>query len=270
MKQKHKPQLPFLHHVEKKHFKRNPDLSNPDRRIDVGILIGGEKRRYPQLIWHADCNHPHHVKSLLEAGASVDQLSDTSDSALLLATIEIVNTGDRRCFDLIKQQPHSHKTMNVRTDKKKLTVLLEAVDTGLPDIVETILDMGAEVDRRGHTDHSTALNQCIKYIGNVKNPEKALANMMNFNLDDPVLIDTVRRNSHGVMGLTEEEVRKSLSRSEKDKTAVACRIAAAEYLHEQQQKRLSMGSFLKWPNCYCKEARTRMQCTQVLCMVIHH
>ncbi|MCW7555903.1 ankyrin repeat domain-containing protein [Endozoicomonas gorgoniicola] len=242
---KHKIQLPFLHHVEEKYFKRKPDLSRPDRRIDVGISIGGEKRKYPQLIWHADLNHPHHVKSLLDAGANVDQLSDTSDSALLLATIEIVNTGDRRCFDLIKQQPHSHETMNVRTDKKKLTLLLEAVDTGQPDVVETILDMGAEVDRRGHTDHSTALNQCIKYIGNVKNPEKALANMLNFNLDDPVLIDTIRRNSHGAMGLTEAEVRKSLSRFEKDETAVACRIAAVEYLHKQQQKRFEYGKLLK-------------------------
>ena len=84
---KHGIQLPFFHHVEDKHFKRELDLSSPDRRIDVGVTIGGEKRRYPQLIWHVDCNQSHHVKSLLEAGANVDQLSDTSDSALLLSSI---------------------------------------------------------------------------------------------------------------------------------------------------------------------------------------
>ena len=98
----------------------------------------------------------------------------------------------------------------MRTDKKKMTVLLEAVDTGQPGIVETILDMGAEVDRRGQTDHSTALNQSIKYIGNVKNPKKAFVNLLQMNLDDPVLIDTVRRNSHGIMGLTETDVRKKI------------------------------------------------------------
>ncbi|WP_067583125.1 ankyrin repeat domain-containing protein [Endozoicomonas ascidiicola] len=235
--EKHKIQLPFLHHVEEKYFKRAPDLTNPDRRIDVGISIGGEKRRYPQLIWHTDCNHPHHVRSLLKAGARVDQLSDTSDSALLMATIEVVNTGDRRCFDLIKQYPHKHETMNMRTDKKKLTVLLAAIETGQPEIVETILDLGAEVDRRGHTDHSTALNQCIKYIGNVKSPQQALANMLQLNPDDPVLIDAIRRNSHGMMGLTDAEVRKSLIRSVNDKTSRAFQETIAEYFHEEQQSR---------------------------------
>ena len=242
--EKHKIQLPFLHHVEDKHFKRAPDLTNPDRRIDVGISIGGEKRRYPQLIWHTDCNHPHHVRSLLEAGARVDQLSDTSDSALLMATIEVVNTGDQRCFDLIKQYQHKYETMNMRTDKKKLTVLLAAIETGQPEIVETILDLGAEVDRRGHTDHSTALNQCIKYIGNVKNPQQALANMLQFNPDDPVLIDAIRRNSHGMMGLTDAEVRKSLIRSVNDKTARAFQ-AIAEYFHEEQQNRFEYQKLLQ-------------------------
>ena len=239
---KHRADIPFLQYVEEKHFNRTPDLTNPNRRIDVGISFGGEKRRYPQLIWHTDNNHPHHVRSLLEAGARVDQLSDTSDSALLLATIEVVNTGDRRCFDLLKQYPHKHETMNMRTDKKKLTVLLEALDTGRPDIVETVLDMGAEVDRRGRTDHTTALNQCIKYIGDVKNPARALTNMLRINPDDPVAIDTVRRHTFGMMGLTDAEVRKNLTRCMKEGKWRTFQIAAVKYCQEQQQKRFNYKS----------------------------
>ena len=38
---------------------------------------------------------------------------------------------------------------------------------------------------------------------------------------------------------------KKLSHSENDKTAIACRVAAAKYLHEQQQKRFEYGKLLK-------------------------
>ncbi|MGY0219160.1 ankyrin repeat domain-containing protein [Endozoicomonadaceae bacterium StTr2] len=237
VEEKHVRNLPFVHHVKEKHFKRKPNLTNPDQRIDVGISFGGIKRRYPQLIWHTDCNHPHHVKTLLEAGAKVDQLSDTSDSALLMSIIEVVNTGDRRCFDLIKQYTHCSVTMNMRTDKKKRTILLQAVETGEPDIVETVVAMGADVDRRGHTDSSTALNQCIKYIGSIKNPRQALANMQHFNPNDPVLIDTIRRNVSGMMGLTDEQVRKNLIRSVNDEKAQVYRLAVAEYYWQKLQSR---------------------------------
>ena len=243
--EKHRGEIPFVHYVEEKHFLREPDLVNPNRRIDVGISIGGEKRRYPQLIWHTDQNHPHHVESLLKAGAKVDQLSDTSDSALLLATIEVVNTGDRRCFDLLKDHSHKQETMNMRTDKKKRTVLLEAIETGQPDIVETVLDMGAEVDRRGHTDHSTALNQCIKYIGNMTSPSQVLANMLNFNPDDPVVIDTVRRSAHGMMGLTDAEVRKNLIRLAQGGIAKDLHRALAKNHLGQQQKRFEYKKLLQ-------------------------
>ncbi|WP_271270614.1 hypothetical protein [Aliamphritea hakodatensis] len=207
---KHSVNLPFVHHVEKKHFEREPDLDNPNRRRDVGIKIGGNKRRYSELIWHTDNNHPEHVESLLDAGAKVDLLSDTSDSALLLAILEIVNSGDRRCYDLLKSQKHSQQTMNACTDKEKRTILLAALETGQPDIVSTVLDMGAEVDLRGKTDNTTALNQCLKYLGTLKSPLKTFLNQMSLSIDDPVFIDSVRRLSAGFLGLSDAEVRNRL------------------------------------------------------------
>lgn len=234
---KHSVNLPFVHHVEKKYFEREPDLDNPNRRRDVGIKIGGNKRRYSELIWHTDNNHPEHVKSLLDAGAKVDLLSDTSDSALLLAILEIVNSGDRRCYDLLKSQKHSQQTMNTRTDKEKLTILLAALETGQPDIVRTVLDMGAEVDFRGKTDNTTALNQCLKYLGTLKDSAKTFLNQMNLSLNDPVLIDSARRSSKGLLGMTEAEVKKNLHIQKHDPRMQAVLSAFAEAFVESKVER---------------------------------
>ncbi|EPJ48459.1 MAG: hypothetical protein OFPII_05880 [Osedax symbiont Rs1] len=213
---KHSNNTSFIHHVAQEHFNRVPDLKNPNRRLDVGVIIGGNKRRYYQLIWHTDNNHPEHVQALLEAGAKVDFLLDTSDSALLLAILEISKSGDRRCFDLLKVHRHRFETMNIRTDKQKRTALLAAVETGLPDVVKTVLDMGAKVDRRGKTDDATALNQCLKYINTLKSPAKAIYNQMNLSPNDPVLIDSVRRSANGMLGLTDAEIKERLLMGQHD------------------------------------------------------
>ncbi|GAA4649622.1 hypothetical protein GCM10023116_18980 [Kistimonas scapharcae] len=196
---------------------RAPDLKHPNRRINIGVQYGGVPRRPPQLVWHTQCNHPDHVQSLLEAGAKVDLLSDTSESALLFSLIEVVNHGDRRSFDLLKQHPHSHETMNMRTDKLKLTILLKAIETGQPDIVETVLGMGAEVDRRGDTDDQTALNLCIKLLGILKKTaDEFISECRQIKPDDPVLIESARRSSHGMLGITEREAGRIISKRHND------------------------------------------------------
>ena len=203
---KHKTEFPFLQEFDPDTYDKKPDLKRPNRMVSIDMKSERMKRRYPQLVLYARCNQPDNVKALLDAGADVDMLSSISESALLFSLLTAVNTGDRRCFDLLKKHKHSYETMNIKTDKKKLTVLLQAVETGVPDIVDSVLTMGAEIDRPGNMDDQTALNMCIKNLAILtKTPEQFINHFKDIKPDDHVLIDSARRTSFGILGSTEQE-----------------------------------------------------------------
>ncbi|MGO0305264.1 hypothetical protein ACTL6P_01440 [Endozoicomonas acroporae] len=114
---KHEVEFPFLQDFDPDSYNKKPDLKRPNRMISIDMVFGGVKRRYPQLVLYARCNQPDNVKALLDSGADVDMLSSISESALLFSLLTVVNTGDRRCFDLLKEHEHSYETMNIKTDK---------------------------------------------------------------------------------------------------------------------------------------------------------
>ena len=206
-KRKHETEFPFLQDFDPDSYTKKPDLKRPNRIVNIGMEFGGIKRRYPQLVLYTRCNQPDNVQALLEAGADVEALSSISESALLFSLLAVVNTGDRRCFDLLKEYDHSHETMNIKTDKQKFTVLLQAIETGIPDIVDTVLTMGAEINRPGGMDDQTALNMCIKNLAILKKtPEQFIEKCRDIRPDDPVLIDSARRTSFGMLGSTEKEI----------------------------------------------------------------
>ncbi|PVZ66786.1 ankyrin repeat domain-containing protein [Pelagibaculum spongiae] len=90
----------------------------------------------------------------------------------------------------------------------------------MPDIVESVLDMRAEVDLRGDTDEQTALNFCLKNIGMLKKTTKqCLEAFQQIRPDDPVLIETVRRNSFSMFGSTDSEIKKHLQQLASDPTS---------------------------------------------------
>lgn len=114
-----------------------PDYRNPNKKITI------RGRKKPQLIWFialayrkgaATCLEI--IKNLLEAGADVNQLSDTNESALLF-TIEMLDleepsaSQDRRFFDLLVQYPHTKETINALTAKREKFPLFSAVKSGV-------------------------------------------------------------------------------------------------------------------------------------------
>jgi ankyrin repeat protein len=119
------------------------------------------------------------VKKLLDKGASVDVCSDTGDTPLLASVIQMsknkldsVGESDDRFFMLLSKYKHKSETVNQRTSKKRLTPLMSAIDAGRVDVVQKLLDMGAEVDRKASADDMTPLYYCIQLIKRLETPDE--------------------------------------------------------------------------------------------------
>lgn len=196
--------------VEPHFVATKPDLRHPNRTIKVG---DSRKKKIPQLIWNIQLNRVENVKSLLEAGASVNVSSESGESPILMAieTMRPDNFGplrDETCFQLVSSYKHDKKTINRRSSKKRLLPLTSAVFTGKSNVVKKLLDMGASVDSRGETDDQTGLNIAMKLIGILRHPDKhRRKGLASLDLNDPVLLESVRRNGDGLVGLDFRDIR---------------------------------------------------------------
>lgn len=156
-----------------------PDYKSPNKKIKIGE---GSKKVYPQLVWfisdaQSNKNTPKIISRLLEKGASVDAYSESGETPILQALLNMGiyeypdSPADDTLFKIITSYPHKLTTLNRRSVKKKFLPLTCAVDTGRPEVVKKLLEMGAEVDRKGTIDDLTALYRALIIIASVKNPE---------------------------------------------------------------------------------------------------
>lgn len=176
--------------------KIKPDYRDVNRKVKVQV-VGGIKKQ-PQLFWFISSGKYEVVKKLLAKGASVDVYSEAGDTPLLMSVIKMskdkldfVDEPDDRFFTLLSTYPHKPETINRRTSKKKLTPLMSAIDTGRVDVVQKLLDMGAEVDRKASGDDITPLYYCITLISRLQNPEKHKEIMEQ--LPHPEIVNEMRR-----------------------------------------------------------------------------
>lgn len=196
--------------------KKVPCLKSPNKKVRYGANSG---KKMPQLVWFM-LEHDYDAveKLMIEGGASVNVKSDSGDTPIQVA-LEILNVPefdiakdfkvvhrslDDRFFDLISKYPHSIDIINSRTQKRRLLPIILAVETGRPDIVRKVLDMGADPNGRGQTDEQTPLNVCLKYIARVKQP--ALSTQQQKDIPQtPEVLDSVRRHLNGLSGFTLEQ-----------------------------------------------------------------
>ena len=183
-----------------------PDYRNPNRKLKIG---GVWKKTYPQLVWFTEMEQGEVVEKLLAEGANVNMVSSSGDTAILMA-LETLNLRamplrslDDTCFNLLTEYPHSKETINRSTDKKRLLPLISAVESGRPEVVQKVLDMGADVNCRGLTDYQTALNVTLKMIGIAKDPNVYWRNVANMELT-PEVLDSIRRHNPGMAGFSLE------------------------------------------------------------------
>lgn len=186
--------------------KIKPDFRYPDRKFKIG---DNWQKSWPQLVWFTDIEKYSTIEQLLKKGANVNLQTSSGDTAILIA-LEIMNVKampyrslDDSFFWLLAQYPHSKETMNAKTDKKRLIPLISAVESGKPEIVRKVLELGADVNVRGATDSQTALNVSLKMVGMLKNPQKFVKDQVNMK-QTPELWDSIRRYSAGLTGFTLE------------------------------------------------------------------
>lgn len=202
-----------------------PDYRHPNRKLKIGETW---QRVMPQLVWFSLNEDAAVCEKLIEKGARVDVASEAGDTPILMA-LEALNvtevnevdlvlgrlpyrTLDDRLFNLLKSIPHSTKTLNTRTQKTRLLPIISAVESGRLDVVQTVLNMGADPNGRGKTDEQTALNVCLKLIGTIKDPELAKKHQMSMPIT-PEALDAIRRQSHGMSGFTMEHQTHALKRN---------------------------------------------------------
>lgn len=199
-----------------------PDYRNPNRTIKIGDTW---QRAMPQLVWFALNEAVEVCRKLIEKGADVNVPSEVGDTPILMA-LEALNVTEfneanvffggpiyrslnDETFALISSVLHDVKTINTRTQKKRLLPIISAVESGRLDVVAAILEMGADPNGRGKTDEQTALNVCLKLIGILKDPElcKKLQTSMPVT---PEALDSIRRQAQGLSGFTLDQQKQSL------------------------------------------------------------
>ncbi|MDP2716717.1 hypothetical protein [Rheinheimera sp.] len=194
-----------------------PDLRYSDKKINVGRTW---QRRMPQINYFIMVDDLSSVNQLLQQCADVNVCSEVGDTPLLLSLhkldlLEVPYMSlDRRYYDAIIKTPMTPDTVNQKTLKQKHLALIQAVRTGKLEIVRKILELGADVGKRGLADNQTALNEIIKLVGIKKNPERFREIMLQHPIT-PELIDVGRRLSAGDFGFSLSDLQAQLSEHRK-------------------------------------------------------
>lgn len=166
--------------VSREELEKQPlNLRSPNKKVMYGDKL------VPQLVMQASLGNFENLKKLLQAGADVNQLDFASGgSSALLNALQNANQtylSDHIAiiYELLKY-PHSKETLNRLTDIKRHSILFEAISLGKPDIVGTILDMGANPNLRAEIDNQSPLDYCIQqlYILKTKDFWKNLPNQI--------------------------------------------------------------------------------------------
>lgn len=229
------------------------DLKKPNKKVKLNDNSklhrdkNKKKQVTTQLIWNTLLEDLNAVNKLLQAGADINILSDNNESALLIA-LQYMNLTephepDDSFYQALKGLEYTPKTINAVTAKKHLFPLLSAVQTGRPDVVEHIVNLGADVNQKGGGSHLDALTMCISLIGTIKNskqllnqfaimtkdPEKAIARMSDYEFSAFI------RETQGSLGLNREQVSHHLAQGKKSSNAMAILKELSEVFKEQTQ-----------------------------------
>ncbi|NOT14251.1 MAG: ankyrin repeat domain-containing protein [Methylotenera sp.] len=142
---------------------RSLNLRSPNKKIPfVGKLV-------QQLIAEVSSGNLDNIKDLLERGADVNKIDIKSGgSSALLNALQKANDPfskhDVACVVELLKYPHTKATLNRLTDRKRLSILFEAIQLGKPDIVEIILEMGADSNLRAQIENHSPLDLCIQLL----------------------------------------------------------------------------------------------------------
>ena len=191
------------------------DLKRPNKKFKI------DDKTFPQIVWFSYIENFNAVKALLEAGADVNKLSSSGETALIMSlesldTTSIYRSLDDALFNLISSYPHKQETLDNRSYKRRLLPMILAVKSGKPAVVRKVIEMGADVNCRGETDLQTPLNIIIKLIGMRKDPKKFWEKQHSMPIT-PDVLDSARRYNAGMTGMSLDNQRSFLESRSTDK-----------------------------------------------------
>lgn len=196
------------------------DIKKPNKNFFVGI-DGGLKKKMPQLVYFSMQEDVDAISTLLEAGADVNRLSSSNESAILLAVQSMqvnvmpLNSMSDESFNLLCRQPHKRSVLDAITNKKKLSPLGCAVQTGRLDIVSKLLEMGASVDRRHDIIGESPL---FTVIGLIAHHTRANLNAIHWDAMkySKMNLQSVRAHSAGFVPHNLEHLKVMMERQQRD------------------------------------------------------
>ena len=199
-------------------------------------------KTYPQLVWFTQMSDVDAVKTLLDANVDVNALSSSGESALLFAiesmvynTIPFKPKEGKEIFHLIVSHPHDRKTLLTPTNKKKLTCLGQAILTGEVDVVQKLIEMGADVNQIQSTDQQSPLYRAVQY--------SSMPNIIDYHQNPrswtPEMLDGIRRGNEFFRNMTNEEVYQSMRLQKENPMLEQAKQWTAQYFEEQWKKYLS-------------------------------
>ncbi len=180
------------------------DPKKPDR-VHTVTFSDGSVRRWPQLRLFASFGKDSQVRDLLARGASVDELDSSGGSALLCAIQHAEGSGNQDALNLLLKAQHLPATLNAQTHRKRLTPLMCAIDLGTPDVVQALLEKGADADLVALTDNQSPLYYSVSRLFARAQPQAFMKQLIGAFLTAPdqVQQETLRRFgvvSAGVFG----------------------------------------------------------------------
>ena len=174
------------------------DLKSPDR-IRAVNTEDGTITRWPQLRLFTALGNVDTVQALLAAGANVNKLDGKGATALLVALNRALTMGDRGVLDILLQRTHGHTALNTPTPRQRLTPLYRAIELGQPDVVDKLLQQGADPNTRFLPDKQAPLYYTISLLWRLYQPQRAQQQLLVRIQQNPdmTLMDITRRQ--GVM-----------------------------------------------------------------------
>jgi len=227
----------------------NPDDIKPDCRHENKKTKVGQTwaKSTPQINWFILHDKFEEFEKLVEKGARADVFSESGETPLIMALEKLdvlampPRSLDDRFLELVLSMPNVEKTVNFSCDKRKLTPVVQAINSGRPDIVERLLSMGAKPDLRGSTDNQTALNLTIKYMAGINNAS-GIKEQFEAQEMTPEVLDSLRRETNGMFGATLEGQRKAMEFAKNDEGMKEIIDQLMDEYCDAMSKQMSLGN----------------------------
>ena len=140
------------------------DLTRPNKVIKVDSQ---NTVKMPQLLHAIEVRDVKAVKALLDAGADVNQMSSSNDSALTVClndNILELTAEQRQILSMLLEHTFLPATLNTVTSKKRLSALHLAIQIGDLELVNTLIQMGCNVNLLADIDHHSPLHITLKLL----------------------------------------------------------------------------------------------------------